>query len=56
MSPERLLGSKYNIKSDVWSLAIIITELIFETPLWPSHNTAQVGYRLSITREKTTYI
>lgn len=42
MSPERLLGSKDNIKGDVWSLAIIITELIFGAPLWPSLNTAQV--------------
>lgn len=41
MSPERLLGSKDNIKGDVWSLGIIITELIFDTQLWPSLNLAQ---------------
>lgn len=42
MSPERLLGSKDNIKNDVWSLAVIIIELIFEAPIWPSLNSAQV--------------
>lgn len=41
MSPERLLGSKDNIKSDVWSLGIIITELMFGNVLWPSLNVAQ---------------
>lgn len=41
MSPERMLGSKDNILGDVWSLGIIITELIFDTTLWPSLNLAQ---------------
>lgn len=40
-SPERILGSKDNILGDIWSLGIIITELIFDTPLWPSLNLAQ---------------
>lgn len=44
MSPERLLGSEDNIKSDIWSLAIIIVELIFEEPLWPCLNIAQVRF------------
>lgn len=41
MSPERMLGSKDNILGDIWSLGIIITELVFDTPLWPSLNLAQ---------------
>lgn len=42
MSPERLLGSKDNIKGDIWSLGIIITELIFDTTLWSSLNLSQI--------------
>lgn len=40
-SAERILGSKQNILGDIWSLGILITELIFDTPLWPSLNLAQ---------------
>lgn len=36
-----MLGAKDNILGDIWSLGIIITELIFDTPLWPSLNLAQ---------------
>lgn len=36
-----MLGSKDNILGDIWSLGIIIAELIFDTPLWPSLNLAQ---------------
>lgn len=42
LSPERLLGGKENIKSDVWSLGIIITELVFQTVLWPSLKISQI--------------
>lgn len=42
MAPERLLGSRDNIKSDIWSLGIIITELVFQGQLYPSLNLAQV--------------
>lgn len=40
-SPERMLGSKDNILGDIWSLGMIITELVFDAPLWPSLNLAQ---------------
>lgn len=40
-APERILGSKDNILGDIWSLGIIIAELIFDTSLWPSLNLAQ---------------
>uniref|UniRef100_A0A1B0GKB9 TBC domain-containing protein kinase-like protein n=2 Tax=Lutzomyia longipalpis TaxID=7200 RepID=A0A1B0GKB9_LUTLO len=42
MSPERLLGSKNNIKSDVWSLGIIIVELVFHVTLWSNLKIAQI--------------
>ena len=42
MSPERILGSKQNIKSDIWSLGIIIIELIFGKKLWMSLNISQI--------------
>lgn len=42
MSPERILGAKNNFKSDVWSLGIIITELLFNCTLWPSLNISQI--------------
>ncbi|KAH8420474.1 hypothetical protein KR009_010798 [Drosophila setifemur] len=35
MAPERLLGLNGNIKSDVWALAMIILELLFQIELWP---------------------
>lgn len=42
LPPERLLGSKNNFKSDVWSLGVIITELVFGCTLWLASNIAQV--------------
>lgn len=36
-----MLGSKDNILGDIWSVGVIITELVFDTPLWPSLNLAQ---------------
>ncbi|KAG4070178.1 hypothetical protein HA402_003868 [Bradysia odoriphaga] len=41
LPPERLLGSKNNFKSDVWSLGVIIAELVFGCTLWPTTNIAQ---------------
>ncbi|XP_031637327.1 TBC domain-containing protein kinase-like protein isoform X2 [Contarinia nasturtii] len=40
-SPERILGSKDNILGDIWSLGLIIAELVFNTPLWSSLSLAQ---------------
>ncbi|XP_055709759.1 TBC domain-containing protein kinase-like protein [Phlebotomus papatasi] len=42
MSPERLLGGKNNIKSDVWSVGIIMVELIFQVTLWGNLKIAQI--------------
>lgn len=47
LPPERLLGSKNNVKSDVWSLGVMITELVFSCILWQTSNIAQVRLRLS---------
>ncbi|XP_016982427.1 TBC domain-containing protein kinase-like protein [Drosophila rhopaloa] len=35
MAPERLLGLNGNVKSDIWSLALVIVELVFQIELWP---------------------
>ncbi|XP_039500212.1 TBC domain-containing protein kinase-like protein [Drosophila santomea] len=35
MAPERLLGLNGNVKSDVWSLALVMVELILQIELWP---------------------
>lgn len=42
MAPERLLGNHNNIKSDVWSLGLIITELIFKCTLWHNLKISQI--------------
>ncbi|XP_053949913.1 TBC domain-containing protein kinase-like protein [Anastrepha ludens] len=34
MPPERLLGAKNNIKSDIWSLGMILAELLLHTTFW----------------------
>lgn len=43
MAPERLLGSTGNPKSDTWSWAIIVIEMLFRRPLWPMLNVSQVS-------------
>lgn len=52
LSPERILGGgKANIKSDVWSLALIILELCIGRPLWSNMKVAQQMRKiLSVTR------
>ncbi|KAH8292741.1 hypothetical protein KR018_010311 [Drosophila ironensis] len=35
MAPERILGMNGNIKSDIWSLALIIAEFVLQIELWP---------------------
>ncbi|XP_016939283.2 TBC domain-containing protein kinase-like protein [Drosophila suzukii] len=35
MAPERLLGLNGNVKSDVWALAMMVVELVFQIELWP---------------------
>ncbi|XP_050332003.1 TBC domain-containing protein kinase-like protein isoform X1 [Bactrocera neohumeralis] len=34
MPPERFLGAKNNIKSDIWSLGMIVAELLLQTTFW----------------------
>lgn len=36
LAPERILGNHGNAKSDIWSVAMIIVELLFDIQLW--HN------------------
>lgn len=40
--PERLLGSKRNIKGDIWSVALIIAELLLDCTFWSSLKIGQI--------------
>lgn len=42
LSPERVLGYHGNPKSDIWSLGLIITELVFEISLWINMKFSQI--------------
>lgn len=42
LSPERLLGATGNVKSDVWSIGIILVELLFQCTLWSSLKMCQI--------------
>lgn len=42
LSPERILGNHGNPKSDIWSLGLIIAELVFEICLWINMKFSQV--------------
>ncbi|CAO1407775.1 unnamed protein product [Diamesa hyperborea] len=42
LAPERILGNHGNIKSDIWSLGLIISELLFGIPLWTSMKFSQI--------------
>ncbi|XP_075156009.1 TBC domain-containing protein kinase-like protein [Haematobia irritans] len=46
MPPERLLGVKNNYKSDVWSLAMIIAELLLETQFWPNLKISNISRKI----------
>lgn len=46
MSPERILGNHGNIKSDVWSLGIVLTELVLNINLWPSLKINQIARKI----------
>ncbi|XP_068141174.1 TBC domain-containing protein kinase-like protein [Drosophila tropicalis] len=46
MSPERLMGLNGNIKSDIWSLAMIMVELIFHIELWPKLKISNVARKI----------
>ncbi|CRK96501.1 CLUMA_CG009868, isoform A [Clunio marinus] len=42
LSPERMLGNHGNPKSDIWSLALIVIELLFEISLWVNMKFSQI--------------
>jgi TBC domain-containing protein kinase-like protein len=46
LSPERILGSHCNVKSDVWSLALIISELLLGISLWNNVKFAQIARKI----------
>lgn len=46
MPPERLLGAKNNIKSDIWSLAMIIAELLLQTTFWPNLKISAISRKI----------
>ncbi|XP_017470933.1 PREDICTED: TBC domain-containing protein kinase-like protein isoform X2 [Rhagoletis zephyria] len=56
MSPERLLGSKNNIKSDIWSLGIILAELLLQTSFWPNMKISNITRKiLSFSQENNVF-
>ena len=42
LAPERILGNHGNPKSDIWSLGLIITELVLEISLWINMKFSQI--------------
>ncbi|XP_013107196.1 TBC domain-containing protein kinase-like protein [Stomoxys calcitrans] len=46
MPPERLLGIKNNFKSDVWSLAMIVAELLLQTTFWPNLKISNISRKI----------
>lgn len=42
LSPERILGNHGNPKSDIWSLALVIVELLFDISLWSNMKFCQI--------------
>lgn len=46
LAPERILGNHGNPKSDVWSLALIICELVFGVSLWNNMKFPQIARRI----------
>ncbi|KAG5683837.1 hypothetical protein PVAND_013100 [Polypedilum vanderplanki] len=46
LPPERILGNHGNPKSDVWSLALIISELLLGISLWTNVKFAQIARKI----------
>lgn len=42
LAPERILGNHGNPKSDIWSLGLIVAELVFEISLWINMKFSQI--------------
>jgi len=47
MSPESLIDGKYSIKSDVFSFAVVIYEIITQEPPWKDLNVSQAVVKVS---------
>ncbi|EDV99954.1 TBC domain-containing protein kinase-like protein isoform X2 [Drosophila grimshawi] len=57
MAPERLLGANGNIKSDIWSWAMVMLELLLQTELWPRLKLSNIAWKLlAFTRNAGTSI
>lgn len=46
MPPERLLGVKNNIKSDIWSLGMIMAELLLQSSFWPNLKISNISRKI----------
>ncbi|XP_037938047.1 TBC domain-containing protein kinase-like protein [Teleopsis dalmanni] len=46
MPPERLVGGKNNIKSDIWSLGMIVAELLLKQSLWPNLKISAISRKI----------
>jgi len=46
MSPEALLEKEYSIKSDVFSFAVVMYEIITQQPPWKDLNAVQASHQV----------
>lgn len=46
MAPERIVGGKHNIKSDIWSLGIIIAELLLDCQFWATLKISNISRKI----------
>jgi len=46
MSPQILKRENYTSKCDIWSIGLIMYELLYGTTPWPSHNVVELVSKL----------
>lgn len=46
MSPETLIKSQYNSKTDIWSLGVVFYELLYGNPPWIAQTEQELIYKV----------